>query len=171
MLCSPMSADDRVSPYERDVPHVLASLWSAAPLAAAIGLFAGVGCTSPPKAAPTPVLPRATGSMVVLTPAPGIGGNPENGRALIVPSGCGGCHSVPGIDGANGVIGPRLNNVVLRPTLAGDTIPNSPDTLTRWLMDPPSLKPGTAMPRLGLTEQQAQDITAFLYSQPMNPLP
>jgi cytochrome c1 len=50
-------------------------------------------------------------------------------------------------------------------------IPNSPDNLTRWLMDPPSLKPGTAMPRVGLTEQQAQDITAFLYSQPMNPMP
>lgn len=136
-----------------------------------MSLFAVAGCTSGPNAAPTPRPPRATGALVALTPAPGIRGNPESGRALIVASGCGGCHSVPGIDGANGVIGPRLNNVVLRPTLAGDIIQNSPDNLTRWLMDPPALKPGTAMPRVGLTEQQAQDITAFLYSQPMNPIP
>jgi cytochrome c1 len=99
-----------------------------------------------------------------------LSGNPERGRALIVASGCGGCHTVRGVEGANGVIAPKLNNVVLRPTLAGDLIPNSPDNLTRWLMDPPALKPGTAMPRLGLTEDQAQDITAFLYSQPMNPM-
>ncbi|TMF01469.1 MAG: c-type cytochrome [Chloroflexi bacterium] len=110
-------------------------------------------------------------SSAILTPAAGVPGNAENGRALVVARGCGGCHTVPGIQGASGVIGPPLNNVALRPTLAGESIPNSPDNMTRWIMDPPSLKPGTAMPRLGLTQQEAQDVTAFLYSQPRNPLP
>jgi cytochrome c1 len=67
------------------------------------------------------------------------------------------------------VAAPNLTNVVLRPTLAGETIPMSPDTLRRWLLDPPALKPGTPMPRLGLTDDQARDLAAFLYSQPYNP--
>jgi cytochrome c len=129
------------------------------------------GCASPPAVVPTPRADAASVSSTMLTPAPTVPGNPENGRSLVMARGCGGCHTVPGIQGASGVIGPPLNNVALRPTLAGDSIPNSPDTMTRWIMDPPSLKPGTAMPRLGLTQQEAQDVTAFLYSQPDNPLP
>src|SRR5437879_9616595 len=133
-------------------------------------LLSAAGC----RASPSVSLPRAgvpSAPSTILTPAPGVPGNAENGRALVVARGCGGCHTVPGIPGASGVIGPPLNNVALRPTLAGESIPNSPDNMTRWIMDPPSLKPGTAMPRLGLTQQEAQDVTAFLYSQPRNPLP
>jgi cytochrome c1 len=70
-----------------------------------------------------------------------------------------------------GVTGPNLTNIVLRPTIAGEAIPNSPDMLVRWLLDPPALKPGTTMPRLGLTEQEARDLAAFLESQPHNPQP
>ena len=133
-------------------------------------LLSAAGCrASPPVSLPRAGVPDAPST--ILTPAPGVPGNAENGRALVVARGCGGCHTVPGIQGASGVIGPPLNNVALRPTLAGESIPNSPDNMTRWIMDPPSLKPGTAMPRLGLTQQEAQDVTAFLYSQPRNPLP
>jgi cytochrome c1 len=62
-----------------------------------------------------------------------------------------------------------LTNVAVRPTLAGDQIPMTPDTLVRWLLDPPAMKPGTAMPKLGLTQQDAQDLAAFILSQPFNP--
>jgi len=78
---------------------------------------------------------------------------------------------VSGVPGAAGVAGPNLTNVALRPTIAGETIPNSPDRLQQWLLDPPSLKPSTTMPRLGLTEQDARDLVAFLESQPHNPQP
>jgi len=57
----------------------------------------------------------------------------------------------------------------LRPTIAGESIQNTPENLTRWIQDPPSLKPGTRMPNLGLTQQEARDLAAFLYSQPYNP--
>jgi cytochrome c len=106
---------------------------------------------------------------MALTPAANVPGDPESGRRLISARGCGGCHTVSGVPAATGVVGPNLTNVALRPTLAGEIIQNSPETMTRWIMDPPALKPGTPMPRLGLNEQEAQDITAFLYSQPANP--
>jgi cytochrome c1 len=103
-----------------------------------------------------------------LTPAPDVAGDAESGRRLFLATGCGGCHTLRELPGATGVAGPVLGNVVLRPTLAGETIPMSPDTLMRWLREPAALKPGTTMPSVGLTEQQARDIAAFLYSQPHN---
>ena len=105
----------------------------------------------------------------MLTPAPGVAGDPDVGRGLMHTKGCAGCHTLSGVPGATGVAGPNLTNIALRPTLAGDSIPNSPDMLRRWLLDPPSVKPGTTMPNLGLTEQEARDLVAFLESQPHNP--
>lgn len=98
-------------------------------------------------------------------------GDPSTGRELILAKGCGGCHTVRGVPGATGVAGPNLTNIALRPTLAGDSIPNSPQMLQQWLMNPPAIKPGTAMPNVGLTPQEAADLTAFLESQPHNPQP
>jgi cytochrome c1 len=97
-----------------------------------------------------------------------VAGDPGRGRQLFLAAGCGGCHTLYGLPDATGVAGPNLTNVTLRPTLAGETLPMSPDSLSRWLVDPPALKPDARMPRLGLTPQQAQDLTAFLYSQPYN---
>lgn len=130
------------------------------------------GCTAPPTllAQPTPT-PRAAEELPPpLTPAPNLPGDPARGRALIETKGCGGCHTVGGVTPARGVAGPPLTNVVLRPVLAG-TLPNTPENLVRWLLDPPAVKPGATMPRLGLTESEARDLAAYLYSQPYNPGP
>lgn len=123
---------------------------------------------SPAGRSPTGGVPQA-----VLTPAPGVAGDPENGRRLftdsrfVPPSGCGSCHTVRGVAAATGVVGPNLTNIGLRPTLAGDTIPNTPENMARWILDPAAMKRGAAMPKLpGVTEQDARDLTAFLYSQP-----
>jgi len=42
-------------------------------------------------------------------------------------------------------------------------IPNNQQALTRWLIDPPAMKPGTLMPALGLSEDDARNIAAYLY--------
>jgi len=62
-----------------------------------------------------------------------------------------------------------LTNVVLRPTLGGDRIENTPENMARWIMDPPGMKSGATMPNLGLNQQEARDIAAFLFSHPYNP--
>jgi cytochrome c len=137
-------------------------------LAAAVAM---AGCTSLTltPVQPTPRTQSAPVRAAVITPAPNTPGNPEVGRGYFATKGCTGCHSLEGFTGASGVEGPTLNNMTLRPTIAGETIQNTPDNLTRWIQDPPSLKPGTRMPNLGLTQQEARDLAAFLYSQPYNP--
>jgi cytochrome c len=77
--------------------------------------------------------------------------------------GCGSCHVIPGIHNAKGLVGPPLMFFSRRTMIAGE-LPNSPENLVRWLKDPPSVEPGTAMPDLGLTDKQAQDVAAYLYT-------
>ena len=139
-----------------------------------VGVLTMTSCAQAPTA-PTPIPPAAKAKPVdqplaPIVPAPNVPGDPEQGRRLLITTGCGGCHTVRGVPGAAGVVAPDLTNVVLRPTLAGETIPMSPETMTQWLIHPASLKPATTMPSVGLTAEQARDITAFLFSQPYNPL-
>ncbi|MBV8085724.1 MAG: c-type cytochrome [Chloroflexi bacterium] len=101
-----------------------------------------------------------------LTPAPNVPGDPNAGRTLFIQKGCGGCHTLTGVPGATGVAGPRLDNTVLRGTIAGNDIPASPANLARWIQDPAALKPSAAMPPTGVTDTEARDLAAFLYSLP-----
>jgi cytochrome c2 len=88
-------------------------------------------------------------------------GSADRGRATIQIYGCGKCHTIPGIRAANGVVGPPLESVARRTYIAGN-LPNTPDTLTHWIMAPQTMKRKTAMPSLGLSEPQARDVVAYL---------
>ena len=91
------------------------------------------------------------------------GGSAYSGKQIIHQYGCGSCHTIPGVRGARGMVGPPLISFGRRTYIAGH-VPNSPDNLVRWIMGPQSIDAGTAMPTLGLTEQQARDIAAYLYT-------
>ncbi len=91
------------------------------------------------------------------------GGDWHRGGKLIRQAGCGACHIVPGIDGANGLVGPPLNQIGARVYIAG-VLRNTPDNMIHWLRDPQSVVPNNAMPNMGLSEQQARDIAAYLYA-------
>lgn len=91
------------------------------------------------------------------------GGDPERGAGVIQDIGCGACHTIPGIEGARGVVGPPLSFWSRRSYIAGN-LPNSPPNLVRWIRDADAVEPGTAMPDLGLSEQQARDVAAYLYT-------
>lgn len=91
------------------------------------------------------------------------GGSPERGAQVIARYDCGSCHFIPGIAGARGMVGPPLLWFARRTFIAGE-LPNTPANLIRWVRDPPSVEPGTAMPVLGLDEQQARDVAAYLYT-------
>lgn len=90
------------------------------------------------------------------------GGFADHGEQVIQLKNCGSCHTIPGIDGARGVVGPPLKAFGRRTFIAGE-IPNTPDNLIRWIRSPQSVEPATAMPNLGLTDQQARDVAAYLY--------
>ncbi|MGI8403131.1 MAG: c-type cytochrome [Gemmatimonadaceae bacterium] len=91
------------------------------------------------------------------------GGKAERGRARIISSGCGSCHTIPGVRGARGVVGPNLTEFGLHSFIAGEA-PNTPDYLVRWIMNPQQIERGTAMPTLGISEPDARDIAAYLYT-------
>lgn len=90
-------------------------------------------------------------------------GDANHGRQLIVSYGCGACHLVPGIRNARGMVGPPLLYFARRTMIAGE-LPNTPENLTRWIQHPREVEPKTAMPELGVTQDEANDIAAYLYT-------
>ena len=95
---------------------------------------------------------------------PATGGNPRTGKQLIQHFGCGSCHTIPGVPGANATVAPSLEKLKSRQYLAG-RLENKPENLEKWIRKPQSVDPKTAMPDVGLGEQQARDIAAYLYSR------
>ncbi len=100
--------------------------------------------------------PQATGSQVA-------GGDPQQGARLILHYGCGACHTIPGIENADGTIGPPLTDFGDRMFIAG-VLRNEPDNLVHWIRDPQSVTPGVDMPNMGIEEDEARDIAAYLYT-------
>jgi cytochrome c2 len=91
------------------------------------------------------------------------GGDAARGRAALIRFECGACHQIPGIPSARGRVGPDLGDFRRRPYIAG-SLANTPESLVRWLIDPPALAPETAMPAVGMDAGQARDAAAYLYS-------
>jgi cytochrome c len=91
------------------------------------------------------------------------GGNPATGKETIRRYGCQGCHSIPGIRDANGVVGPPLDHLSHRIYLAGE-LPNTTENLMHWIQRPHDIHPRTAMPEMGVTDEDARDIAAYLYT-------
>ncbi|HEX3004279.1 MAG TPA: c-type cytochrome [Angustibacter sp.] len=104
----------------------------------------------------------ACGADVSRIPAPQVpGGDPKHGAELIASYGCGSCHTVDGVRGADGLVGPPLTGFGQRGYIAGE-LPNSAENLEHWIQSPQQVEPGTAMPDLGVTSDDARDIAAFL---------
>lgn len=91
----------------------------------------------------------------------------QNGRPastaprLMTQYGCPTCHVISGVPGAVGKVGPLLDDLVQRSYLAG-SIQNTPSNLASWIQHPQRYRPGTAMPEMGVTKDDAQQIAKFL---------
>jgi sulfur-oxidizing protein SoxX len=88
-------------------------------------------------------------------------GEPAPGAAAIERLKCGACHEIPGVAGAHGQVGPPLAAYGRRVYLAGK-FPRDPALLARWVADAPSMAPGTAMPKVEMSADEARDIAAYL---------
>ena len=124
----------------RNNPAAAAAL--VAGIALSLSACAGLGQSS------TPVLP---------------GADARRGAIAIAQFGCGACHTISGISGARGLVGPPLTNIRGRSYVAGVLV-NTPENMARWIQDPRGIDEKTAMPLLGVNRQQAADMTAYLYS-------
>jgi cytochrome c len=93
-------------------------------------------------------------------PPTGYLGSPQHGRSLLPRYGCPACHLIPGA-APQGMVGPTLTRMGSRSYIAG-RFPNQRIDMEEWLQHPQQMKPGTAMPDLGVTERDARDIAAYL---------
>lgn len=91
------------------------------------------------------------------------GGDVERGSLAISRHGCGSCHTIGGVPGANALVGPELDGLVSRSYIGG-VLPNTGANLVRWIQDPRAYAPKTAMPDLDVSERDALDIAAYLYT-------
>ncbi len=85
----------------------------------------------------------------------------RRGAQLISAYGCGSCHTIPGINGADGLVGPPLTHWSRRTYIAG-VLPNDPDNLQFWVQHPQQVVPGVDMPDMGIRQQEARDIATYL---------
>jgi cytochrome c2 len=85
------------------------------------------------------------------------------GRDLLVQYRCGSCHTIPGVPGSRGQVAPPLTAWSQRSYIAG-RLPNRPEVLARWIVAPQALVPGTMMPNMGVSPQDAQAMAAYLFS-------
>lgn len=91
------------------------------------------------------------------------GGDPVRGRQALRDYGCQSCHTIPGVPGANGLVGPPLTRMGSRSYVAGE-LPNTPENLMFWIRHPRQVNPRTAMPDTGVTEEDGRHIAAYLYT-------
>lgn len=90
-------------------------------------------------------------------------GDPDLGRDLTKRYGCAGCHTIPGVPGAQGKVGPTLDGFAARVYIGG-VITNTPDNLIQWIEDPHSIDPKSAMPATGISRAEARHVAAYLYT-------
>ena len=116
-------------------------------LALAALAVALTGCAPDPEITAAEILP---------------GADPRRGKELIQRYGCGSCHSIPGVPGADALVGPPLERFGLRSFIAG-RLQNTPDHLVAWIHNPKQVDEKTAMPNMGISKDDAVHIARYLY--------
>jgi cytochrome c2 len=92
---------------------------------------------------------------------PDISPDARQGAKLMSDLGCGTCHTIPGINGANANVGPSLERIASRIYIAG-MLRNNPENLRRWIEHSQEVIPGNAMPDLPMSDESARKIVAYL---------
>lgn len=100
---------------------------------------------------------------LVLLPIAAQAKDPHADAKSLIAAQCSACHTVPGVPGAVGNVGPSLKGIARQQIIAGK-LPNNPANMVRWLMHPQQVWPGNAMPEMGLTQDQARKIASYLFT-------
>jgi cytochrome c oxidase subunit 2 len=85
------------------------------------------------------------------------------GQQIFLTSRCVMCHAVRGTSAA-AIMGPDLTHIASRQTIAAATLPNTPDHLSRWIVDSQAIKPGNKMPPNELKPEDLQALLSYLES-------
>jgi len=85
----------------------------------------------------------------------------EAGRKIFERQACMNCHTITGT-AATGRFGPDLTHLMSRATLASGAMDNTPANLRQWIKSPETFKRGALMPAMQLTDEQLDQVTAYL---------
>ena len=83
------------------------------------------------------------------------------GRHVFETEACVNCHTISGT-AAKGTFGPDLTHLMSRATIAAGAAANTPGNLRSWIKDPNTLKPGALMPAMQLSDQETDELVAYL---------
>src|SRR5271169_6417823 len=83
------------------------------------------------------------------------------GRRIFETTSCVSRHAVAGTV-ANGRFGPDLTHLMSRDTIASGIASNNRENLRAWIQSPDSIKPGSLMPAMQLTDHDLDALTAYL---------
>src|SRR3981189_3132125 len=92
------------------------------------------------------------------------GGDLARAPDIIRRYGCAGCHTIPGIPGGDGQVGGPLSDIKRR-VYVGGVVTHWPGNLVRWVVSPQPFSPRAARPATGISEAEARDVAAWLYSR------
>ena len=132
----------------RALPAAFASATPAPPVSAAVAIA---------NATPGP----AGSNIVTINTAaqPYKQGDAAAGQQVFETKGCTACHTIESLSDARGTVGPNLTHIAGQPY---DSFPNDAEFMKQWINDPPTAKPGTVMPKLGLTDEELNNVVTFL---------
>jgi cytochrome c oxidase subunit 2 len=87
------------------------------------------------------------------------------GQRVFARSACIACHTLEGVPVAQGKVGPNLTHVASRSTIASGLFPNSEATLREWVAHAPTMKPGSLMPAMTMSDADLDALVAYLRSR------
>ncbi|WP_366929169.1 c-type cytochrome [Herbaspirillum rubrisubalbicans] len=108
--------------------------------------------------------------LLCVAPALAAGGDALHGRRLLAERGCAACHRIAGVAPSGSRTGPSLEHLERNSYIAG-ILPMNADNLARWIMHPRAIHPHSAMPELGISAQEAADMSAYLLQAPAGDAP
>ena len=85
----------------------------------------------------------------------------RDGKAAFLSESCVNCHRVRGT-AAQGGYAPDLTHLMGRRTIGSGMVPESAESLGRWVADPQAVKPGCLMPAFGLDRRKQDLIVGYL---------
>ncbi|MGX9146327.1 c-type cytochrome [Mesorhizobium sp. 128a] len=132
----------------------------APPIARAVLIAAGLVAVSVAFVAVNVTREKRTQAALAKTIS---GGDPGRAPEIFRRYGCSGCHTIPGIPGADGQVGAPLTGLSKRVYIGG-VLENNSDNLVAWIVSPRGFSPRTAMPATGISSQEAKDLVAYLYA-------
>src|SRR5437016_4966757 len=83
------------------------------------------------------------------------------GRRVFENTACLNCHAITGTNGT-GRFGPDLSHLMSRGTIASGAAENSAQNLRLWIQNPDSIKPGSLMPAMKLSDADLDALVRYL---------